>query len=220
MFSDCIFLNNSGWPGGGGAAFGWASSASFFDCEFYGNTAHTAGGAIASTVHSSLTFENCTFEGNVAMFSGGAWYSAFDDPGVLSNCTLANNAAGTGAGVFLDSGELELRNTIVSFNLGGSGIHCSLGYPVLTCCDVYGNEGGDWVGCIADQFGINGNISDDPLFCDPVNGDYTIRSDSPCAPFSPPNEECDLIGAWPIGCEPPTATMETTWGRIKAVFHE
>lgn len=151
--------------------------------------------------------------------SGGAWYSSLDDSGVLSNCTLAGNVGEWGAGLVLDSGDFEIRNTIVSFNLGGEGIRCDLGNPVLTCCDVYGNEGGDWVGCIADQFGVNGNISESPLFCDPQNGNYTIRSDSPCAPFSPPNEECDLIGAWPVGCEPPTAVQQTTWGRMKILFH-
>jgi hypothetical protein len=31
-----------------------------------------------------------------------------------------------------------------------------------------GNGGGDWVGGIADQHGVRGNISADPLFCDPA----------------------------------------------------
>jgi hypothetical protein len=83
---------------------------------------------------------------------------------------------------------------------------------------VYGNAGGDWVGCIEDQYGINGNISEDPLFCDPETGDFRLQEGSPCGPFSPPNEECDLIGAWPVGCGPPTATQQTTWGRIKAAY--
>ena len=34
----------------------------------------------------------------------------------------------------------------------------------MTDCDVYGNEGGDWTDCIADQLGQDGNISADPLF--------------------------------------------------------
>ena len=70
--------------------------------------------------------------------------------------------------------------------------------PLLTCCDVYGNAGGDWVGCIASQSGIGGNISLDPLFCDAANGDYGLEGDSPCAPDYNPN--CGLIGAWPTGC--------------------
>jgi hypothetical protein len=62
----------------------------------------------------------------------------------------------------------------------------------LTCCDVYGNEGGDWVGCIADQYGIDGNISEDPFFCE---GSLYLSSDSPCL-YGP----CGQIGAHGQGC--------------------
>jgi hypothetical protein len=99
-----------------------------------------------------------------------------------------------------------------AIGFGGSGTTA-----VLTCCDLYGNEGGDWVGPISGQYGIDGNICEDPLFCDPTNMDFTLHADSPCAPFTPPNPECDLIGAWPVGCGP-TGVMETTWGAIKAMF--
>jgi hypothetical protein len=69
---------------------------------------------------------------------------------------------------------------------------------VLTCCDIYGNAGGDWVGCIADQAGINGNFSDDPLFCDIAAGDYHLDDSSPCAPA---NNDCGvLIGVLGVGC--------------------
>lgn len=88
---------------------------------------------------------------------------------------------------------------------------------VLTCCDIYGNEGGDWTGLIAAQYGINGNISEDPLFCDPESGDLRLQENSPCTPFTPPNPDCDLIGAWPVGCGG-TAICSTTWGRLKALF--
>jgi hypothetical protein len=112
-----------------------------------------------------------------------------------------------------------LENTIIAFNDLGEAILCADGNSSahLTCCDLYGNEGGDWVGYIEDQYGINGNISEDPLFCDPESGDFTLHEDSPCAPFTPPNEECDLIGAWPVGCEP-TAVRVGTWGAIKAMY--
>ena len=68
----------------------------------------------------------------------------------------------------------------------------------LTCCDIYGNAGGDWVGCIADQYGINGNISEDPLFCDLPGGDLHLNENSPCA--APQQPTCGQIGALGIGC--------------------
>lgn len=110
-----------------------------------------------------------------------------------------------------------IGNTIVAFSSSGEAISGSSGIR-LSCCDLFGNAGGDWVGTIEDQYGTNGNISKDPLFCDPQHVDFTLQLGSPCAPFSPPNRECDLIGAWPVGCGG-TTVHRTTWGRIKVLFH-
>ncbi len=100
-------------------------------------------------------------------------------------------------------------NTITAFNnasaAGGVACHHETGLPhpndghaELYCSDVYGNAGGDWVDCIWNQGGQNGNFSADPLFCDPDNGDFGLRSASPCAPQQ--NPDCGLIGAHDVGC--------------------
>ena len=47
---------------------------------------------------------------------------------------------------------------------------------------------------------MNGNLSADPLFCNPDLADFRLQDDSPCAPGG----ECGLIGAWPVGCGPST----------------
>jgi len=91
------------------------------------------------------------------------------------------------------------------------------GDAALSCCDIWGNAGGDWVPGIAGQYGVNGNISEDPQLCDPENGDFTLSESSPCAPFTPPNPECDLIGAWPVGCAG-TPVAPGSWGSVKALF--
>ena len=77
----------------------------------------------------------------------------------------------------------------------------------VTCCDVWGNAAGDYVGALASFAGVNGNISADPLFCNPDSLTLSIDSASPCAPFSPAHPQCDLTGAWPIGC--PVAALPT-----------
>jgi hypothetical protein len=138
-------------------------------------------------------------------------------PARITECTFFGNSAGTAGGILhmtLDD-SLIVENTIVSFSSQGEGVD---GWLIgLRCSDIYGNQGGDWVGGIEDQFGVNGNISEDPLFCDPENDDFTLEDCSPCAPFSPPNPGCDLIGAWPIGCGG-TPVAKTTWGALKALF--
>jgi hypothetical protein len=121
--------------------------------------------------------------------------------------------------VLTQSGPPTIENTIIAFSYYGPGVLSHYGgpVPILVCCDIFGNAGGDWMGAIASQYGINGNVSEDPLFCDPENLDFTLHADSPCAPFTPPNPECDLIGAWPVGCGS-TPVIATTWGRVKSLF--
>jgi hypothetical protein len=87
----------------------------------------------------------------------------------------------------------------------------------LTCCDLYGNAGGDWVNCVEEMYGVDGNFSADPLFCDPDVGDFRLKDCSPCAPAQ--NPDCGLIGAWPVGCGG-TPVDQTTWGALKALFRE
>ena len=61
------------------------------------------------------------------------------------------------------------------------------------------------------------NFSADPLFCDPDNGDFTIRSNSPCAP--PGVTGCGLIGALGVGCGP-VSVEPLSWGGIKGKYRK
>ena len=91
-----------------------------------------------------------------------------------------------------------LENTIIAFSTSGEAVYCGTGSTAtLACCDVYGNAGGDWVGYIAGQEGVNGNFSADPLFCDSGNGDYRLQPCSPCLDAA----GCGLVGACGAGDE-------------------
>lgn len=57
------------------------------------------------------------------------------------------------------------------------------------------------------------------IICGPEVGDFSLQECSPCAPFSPPNPGCALIGAWPVGCGG-TPVTPTTWGAVKAMFRQ
>jgi hypothetical protein len=57
------------------------------------------------------------------------------------------------------------------------------------------------VGRIAKQYGVNGNFSGEPLFCDRDGDDLRLNPDSPCVPGNHPDgSECELIGALGVGC--------------------
>ena len=240
-FEACHFTQNEAQFGGGLDCV-IDSAPVILGCTFSLNSAFS-GGAIRC-VMSPPVIEHSTFSGNDATRTGAVeavGSHGSQGPIVIAFCTFTENSSVDDAAALQLQGPCSVRSSTICFNSGGVIAELSYsgllvedtiialnprGVPVTcavwqvveaSCCNIYGNAGGDWVDCIADQYGINGNISADPLFCDPENGDFTLHEDSPCAPFTPPNEECDLIGAWPVGCEV-TAIHSTSWGGIKAMF--
>jgi hypothetical protein len=202
----------------GGAVLCWYSSPRISNCVFVGNTAWEGGAIMAD--ESSPTVQNCVIINNVATELPGGGIFAVDSNMVIQGCTISQNAVmnnreGGGISVWGDS-NIEVHHSIISGQLVGEAVYCEDGaIASLSCTNVFGNAGGDWVGCIADQLKLNGNFSLDPIFCNPSEGIFTIREDSPCAP--PGITGCGLVGALPIGCDVVSIT-ESTWGKIKAAY--
>ena len=217
----------------------WGPCSSFDDCRFEANRGDQGGGLCCQ--HTSAPIRHCTFLGNEALTGGGAYVSYH--PGQLRDCVITENTAGYGGGLFLGGGSNSVTNVTIALNAAshGGGVFCSAeaapivansivalnssggavqcdgasGAPSLSCCDVYGNAGGDWVGCIAGLAGVDGNLCEDPLFCGAPDGDFSIDASSPCAAAS--NPACGQIGALGVGCET-TAVQSVSWGGIKARF--
>ncbi|MBN1826819.1 MAG: right-handed parallel beta-helix repeat-containing protein [Candidatus Eisenbacteria bacterium] len=157
------------------------------------------GGAVHCRFGSSPTLKGCVFENNIASISGGA-VCCEDSSGVwIRDCTLYGNDAPDAGGIALKSvAEADVDNTIIAFSSGGAAVDCASGEASLSCSDLFGNAGGDWVGCVEGQNGAAGNISQDPFFCDPENGDYSLDDSSPC--LAENNPACGRIGALGQGC--------------------
>ncbi|MFC1573130.1 T9SS type A sorting domain-containing protein [Candidatus Eisenbacteria bacterium] len=201
-------VDNKALSGNGG---GVACLSGVFDviegCAFSENLANGNGGGLFCVCphYDYGSFGGNTFAGNTAAVGGGVMYEFGDDCGIpllVGGCTFAQNSASEGSGIaFSGVGSGEIRQTIIASGLESEAVHVAGESPItLSCSDVYGNEGGDWVGSIADQYGTEGNISLDPLFCDADGGDFGLQDCSPCAPFSPPNDSCGLIGVRPVDC--------------------
>jgi uncharacterized repeat protein (TIGR01451 family) len=95
-------------------------------------------------------------------------------------------------------------NSSTIANNGSHGIFCSLSWCVFDNSIVWGHEGEDFAGelgrCLVTYSDIEmmewpgeGNISEDPGFVDPGNGDYHLRLDSPCVDvgnneYAPPTD--------------------------------
>jgi hypothetical protein len=144
-----------------GAAGGGASSSALVRCTLSGNrvvaTDEDSGGDGGGAYWSTLT--NCTLMGNSASFHGGGAYY-----GILNNCTLTGNSALSGGG---GAYYATLQNCILYFNTASSGSNY-VGGTLNSCCTTPLPAGGV------------GNITDDPLFVDRLNGNLHLQSNSPC----------------------------------------
>jgi hypothetical protein len=210
VFEDNHVVNPEGTTLGGAIHAGGAYPR-VIDCEFRSNRAGY-GGALSG---SFALISGCTFVDNVADIQCGAIGLGLE-PGVLENCTFVRNVAPTGGALQAMSASVSATNCILASNLCGGAISLyGSGSISLTCCDIYGNEGGDWTEPIADQLGAGGNVWLDPLFCDLAADDFALHADSPCAPDQ--SGGCGLIGAWPVACEASPVTP-STWGAIKALY--
>jgi hypothetical protein len=195
----CAFAENSATITSGGAIALGQCPARIRDCVFSGNTAAGGGGAMFVMDRSDSTLiRGCTFIANAAEQQGSAiWRYGLSEDAVLllANCTLYGSRLSGAICCGTDDGEgpVLVEHTIIAFNPTAAIICQGGSTPQLTCCDLYGNTGGDYVGCVAGQDGQNGNISEDPLFVDPANGDFSLQPDSPCSPTH--SGTCGLIGS-------------------------
>ncbi len=121
---------------------------------------------------SNPTLANCTFSRNSSVVGGGL-YNSESHP-ILTNCTFTGNSAYDGRAIynFLRS-STSVKNCIL-WNSGNEIWHCRASTINVTFSDVQGG----WEG--------EGNIDADPLFANPDNGDYHLKSE---------------VGRWDPNCQ-------------------
>jgi len=213
----CTFTENNALYGGAAAI---TSRTDVLDCLFERNEATIFGGALSIQSCIGMQFTRCVFRENDGGGMGGAFHLAIVQTS-MTECTFHANEASAGSGIYLErETDIDLNRTIVAFGVGGEGFYDSEESNTIniTCTDIYGNAGGDWIGSIAGFLGTAGNFSAAPIFCGPP-GDLTLRSDSPCLPGNHPDgASCDVIGAFSEGCTGPTSTEPTSWTKIKSMF--
>ena len=155
-----------------------------------------------------ISIKNCSLINNYAEDWGGGIY-CWNAEIEISNVTFSANYAGVqGSALALNGTSVAIiENSIFSNNDGAEALYCAESSTVdISCCDIFGNIGGDWIGRIEDQLNVNGNISADPLFCGPSFGQYSQALKSPCAAEN--NLLCGQIGAFGIGCTDPSGVAD------------
>ena len=195
----------NGWTNNGGGIFCDVGTAPrITNCVITGNHAESLGGGIAIQ-QAAPRFEFCEISHNYAQ-QGGACYMIRVGAAVFSNCSIVANEAspysnGECDGLYCFRSSPIVENSIIAFHPRREAVFCEIsGSPQISCTNIYGNEGGNWVGCIDSLALLYGNMEADPLFCDTADHNFRLLDDSPCAPL---NNSCnELIGAYPVGCDP------------------
>jgi hypothetical protein len=220
-FIDCVFRANSGYLGGA-VGVNHFSHATFTRCSFLDNT----GGRGGAVWGNSTTKIACLIVGNTAEQGGAIWGNG-SLPEVSISCTYVGNGAPLGGAIYAEANygaPVQVENTIVAFGSEGAGIFVGDGVPFqITCTDLYGNPGGDWVGNLAGHENLDGNFGADPCFCDLATLDLHLCADSFCLPGQHP-WGCDgLVGALGTGCDAcgcsdVVAVRGRSWTSVKGLF--
>jgi len=149
--------------------------------------------------------------GCLVLNNGGVGTSLMIGSGIFHvyNCTFVGNRTGFiydwDFPVESDASSANLQDTsvvedcIMAFNVEyGMVSHVWAGLVAVRCNDAFGN-GIEDIQIVGGEPGqVYDNIFEDPLFCDPAAGDFTLYDNSPCQPN---NNPCGaLMGAFGTGC--------------------
>jgi hypothetical protein len=217
-----------------GASGGFLDSGGGIDCEnsalliknniITGNWCINSGaiwcyGAISPTIEGNLICNN-------EQWGGGALGITDCSPLVKNNTIVCNNSSDGTSAIWID-GTLSypiIMNNIIAFDssstTGGPAVWASApaSQIVFECNDVWANYPQNYGGTLADLTGVNGNISEDPLFCGVSGtGNYYLQEASPCAESHVPAHCAGLrMGCYPVKCT--VGVEHESWGKIKALF--
>ncbi len=200
VIANSVIADNEAALGGGiyiGKRRGWGSSPVIGASSIERNRARRGGG-IAITHGSEPTITMNVIARNMAVEGGGGVSIDRGQPRLMDNVLWANaDSAGIASGLLLyNYAAPRVEHNIIAANIGGPGVSCEeqqQEWQEFRCNDVWGHVGGDFApGCAV----YPGNLSVDPLFCDPETGHFGLRPDSPC--LAAPG--CGRIGAFGLGC--------------------
>lgn len=202
----CDFIGNHeyGLASSSGGDWSAATSCNVTDCLFEGN----GGVGLRSTAQGGhIGFSVFTGNGDQAIHIQSGWVE-------IERCTIVRNHSESYPAVRLGTHwhvdeSTSIRESIVAFNSCVGAINCGGAVGVHDNV-VFGNAGGDSLLCNPAGNWISGNVFEDPLFCDVMQGDVSLCEDSPWL----------ARGALPDhGCPPCESPVEvTSWGTIKAMF--
>jgi hypothetical protein len=208
IIENCRFTENYAAYSGEALLIAGDSDVTLRDCTFVDNDGSVeAMGAVLVGPTATAYLEGCTFVGNGGRAAGNEGFAVFRE------CTFVNNGSGPWYSVVDTSSACQFDRCIFAFNAVLCSISCWGSVPSIQHCCFY--DGVTPCGCL--QINTEINLLQDPLFCEPDSGDYTLCANSPCLPEN--NSWSVQIGAYGAGCDACNSPVEiTSWGAIKAMF--
>jgi len=188
----------------GGGIYCWHSNPGLSNSEIGKNAAYHGGAIYCDWSNPNLI--GILINENSALYEGGAIYCEWSQPS-LTNVTMVGNSAYYGGGLYCWlSCYPTVDNSIIWNNLPeevffASSLYCPC-FIDVAFSDMQGGESG----IVANNGTVNwldGNIDADPLFIDPLNGDYHLSwanfpiqdsTKSPCIDAGDPTSPLDPDG--------------------------
>ncbi|AYQ33520.1 choice-of-anchor Q domain-containing protein [Runella sp. SP2] len=180
------------------------------------------GGGIRN-VNGSPLFRNCIIRNNFSNQNGGGVY-AYDSSPVFINCVFVRNkASALGGAVFVEGGTYSFVNCIFYENsstrldAGGIVSNLSVTTVLLSNSILWGNFWGNQPASLSNQIDYSnvapqvshsivqggytgtGNLSADPLFINPANGNFRLQQCSPAINAGDPATTSATVGSLDLG---------------------
>ncbi len=204
MSSNQLFDNycsDGAEEGRGGAIYMYESTLNLSECDILNNSANSHAGAIYMS-RASADIDKCTFVDNTSGGNVGGLYYYISDSLDITNCTFYNNTGSDSGAIRFYLGNAPnnppiIQNTIC-WNNSPAEILCSAdGQPIeliVGYSDIEGGLDAIVTNNNANIIWLEGNINENPLFADSLNGDFHLTFSSPCIDTGDPNSPLDPDG--------------------------
>jgi len=184
----CTIAENSAPHSAGGIQVAAGAQPTLNDCVISDNRSQGGNGGMLCSYWSATNLMSCTIAGNSCVRIGGGVGCGHSAEAILTNCTITGNRAGRHSGgvVSYDKSAITLRNCIVSDNTAPSGPEIGLDHyyyhtptsMTISHCDIRGGLSAAHIGQGTTLNWEEGNIDSDPLFADPNEGDFHLKSEA------------------------------------------